>query len=99
MEPIPYDVGRVVQSIQGRDRKRYFIVTAEPEGDFLLLSDGMTRKLDHPKKKKIKHVRPRPLRMENYQSLQAENRLKDSDLRTFLTENGLGPEQPLCKED
>lgn len=99
MEPIPFDVGRVVTSLQGRDRKRSFVVIGVPEEGFVLMCDGRTRKLDHPKKKKTKHVRPRPVRMETYRQLLAENRLKDSDIRRFLSENGFDPEQPLCKED
>ena len=99
MEPIPFDVGRVVTSLQGRDRKRSFVVIGVPEEGFVLMSDGKTRKLDHPKKKKTKHLRPSPVRMEDLAVLRRENRLKDSDVRTFLASQGFDPEQPLCKED
>ena len=99
MEPIPFEVGRVVTSLQGRDRKRSFVVIGVPEEGFVLMSDGRTRKLDRPKKKKAKHLRPSPVKMETYQQLLTENRLKDSDIRRFLGENGFDPGQPLCKED
>ena len=99
MEPIPFEVGRVVTSLQGRDRKRSFVVIGVPEEGFVLMSDGRTHKLDRPKKKKTKHLRPSPVKMETYQQLLTENRLKDSDIRRFLGENGFDPGQPLCKED
>ncbi len=99
MEPIPFDEGRVVISTQGRDRKRSFVVIAVPEEGYVLMADGLTRGLAHPKKKKTKHLRPKPVRMENLAQLRGENRLKDSDVRSFLKEQGYGPEQPLCKED
>jgi ribosomal protein L14E/L6E/L27E len=98
MEPIPFETGRVVTSTQGRDRKRSFVVIAPPQDGYVLMADGLTRKLDHPKKKKQKHLRPRPVLMDSLETLRAERRLKDSDVRSFLKENGYGPEQPL-KED
>ena len=99
MEPIPFEIGRVVTSTQGRDRKRSFVVLAPPDGDYVMMADGLTRKLEHPKKKKMKHLRPRPIRMDALETLRAQRRLKDSDVRSFLKENGFGPEEPLCKED
>ncbi|MDD6799586.1 MAG: RNA-binding protein [Firmicutes bacterium] len=49
--------GSAVKSKAGRDKGRYFIVTAVSE-DYVWLSDGMLRKLEKPKKKKKKHVEP-----------------------------------------
>ncbi len=50
-----YTVGQVVYSKCGHDKGKAFIVT-EIEGDFLYLTDGKSRKMDKPKKKKTKHV-------------------------------------------
>ena len=50
-----YTVGQVVYSKSGHDKGGAFIVT-EIEGDYLYLTDGKCRKMDKPKKKKIKHV-------------------------------------------
>lgn len=97
MERLPLDIGRVVKSRQGRDAGRYFVILQVVDDQFVLLSDGLTRKLDHLKKKKVKHLQPKPLRMD-VQSLLDTNQLKDSDIRTFLKENGLEIDQPLCKE-
>lgn len=97
MERLPLDIGRVVKSRQGRDAGRYFVILQVVDEQFVMLSDGLTRKLDHLKKKKVKHLQPKPLRMD-VQSLLDTNQLKDSDIRTFLKENGLEIDQPLCKE-
>ena len=50
-----YTVGQVVYSKCGHDKGKAFIVT-EIEEDFLYLTDGKSRKMDKPKKKKTKHV-------------------------------------------
>lgn len=97
MERLPLDIGRVVKSRQGRDAGRYFVILQVVDDQFVLLSDGLTRKLDHLKKKKVKHLQPKPLRMD-VQFLLDTNQLKDSDIRAFLKENGLEIDQPLCKE-
>ena len=45
----------IVKSIAGRDQGKYFFVL-EAEGDFLILADGKTRKVETPKRKKRKHT-------------------------------------------
>ncbi len=52
----PIKVGTVVISKAGRDKGRYFIVTDVIDGDFVSISDGKLRKIENPKKKKIKHL-------------------------------------------
>jgi len=53
-----YKAGDVVLSIAGRDSGRYFIVIEVIDGEYLMLTDGMLRKVEKPKKKKYKHVKP-----------------------------------------
>ena len=50
-----YTVGQVVYSKCGHDKGKAIIVT-EIDEDFLYLTDGKSRKMDKPKKKKTKHV-------------------------------------------
>lgn len=50
-----YSVGQIVYSKSGRDKGLAFIVVSV-EGDYLYLADGDLRKLEQPKRKKIKHV-------------------------------------------
>ena len=47
--------GSIVRSIAGRDKGDLFIVLSR-EGDFVYLANGELRKVDHPKKKKLKHL-------------------------------------------
>ncbi|MCL2053479.1 MAG: KOW domain-containing RNA-binding protein [Oscillospiraceae bacterium] len=49
-------VGTVVKSGAGRDKGLFMVVTAV-EGDFAYIADGKLRKLDSPKKKRIKHLK------------------------------------------
>ena len=45
----------IVRSVAGRDAGSLFFVLATEE-DFLLLADGKQRRLEHPKRKRRKHV-------------------------------------------
>ena len=45
----------IVRSAAGRDKGKLFVVLAV-EGEFLLLADGKARKVEHPKRKKRRHV-------------------------------------------
>ena len=47
--------GMLVYSKAGRDKGRLFIVL-DTENDIVYLSDGETRHVENPKKKKIKHI-------------------------------------------
>ena len=45
----------IVRSDAGRDKGKLFVVLAV-EGEYLLLSDGKSRKVESPKRKKRRHV-------------------------------------------
>lgn len=47
----------VVKSMAGRDRDMFFIVLDIIDENFCLLTDGKLRRVENPKKKKLKHVR------------------------------------------
>lgn len=49
-------VGQVVKSRAGRDKGRIFLVVDIIDDQFVLVVDGDIRKLDNPKKKKLKHL-------------------------------------------
>ena len=49
----------IVRSDAGRDQGKLFIVLAV-EGEYLLLADGKSRKVESPKRKKRKHVEQVP---------------------------------------
>ena len=45
----------IIKATAGRDMGKLFFVL-ETEGEYLLLADGKTRRLENPKRKKRKHV-------------------------------------------
>ena len=47
--------GDVVRSLAGHDKDTLFCVV-NTEGDFLLLANGKERKLNSPKRKRVKHA-------------------------------------------
>lgn len=49
-------LGRLVKSTAGRDRGRFFIVVGEMDEKYILLADGDLRRIESPKRKKLKHV-------------------------------------------
>jgi ribosomal protein L14E/L6E/L27E len=49
-------VGQVVKSRAGRDKGNIFLVLEILDESHVLIVDGDIRKLDNPKKKKIKHL-------------------------------------------
>ena len=61
MKPIPFEPGRIVLSKQGRDAGRYFVVLKVIDDQYVLMADGQTCKIDHLKRKKVKHLHPKPL--------------------------------------
>lgn len=70
--------GRVVISSAGHDKGRYMLVVGA-NGGRLLVADGKERKLEHPKKKNIRHVRATSC------SIEPEG-LTDKRLRRTLSE-------------
>lgn len=48
----------LVVSVSGRDKNRIFMVVEVLDSDYVRIADGALRKLEKPKKKKIKHLRP-----------------------------------------
>ena len=76
MERIPFEPGRVVLSRQGRDEGRYFIVLQVLDDAYILIADGKSRSMHHPKKKKMKHVFAKPYLMNLEQRFPSRKRTK-----------------------
>ena len=49
-------VGQVVKSKAGRDKDKKFVIIDIVDEQYVLVADGDLRKLDKPKKKKIRHL-------------------------------------------
>ncbi len=52
---MPFERGRVVKSLKGRD-KDCFLACVNSEDGFVFLCDGKERPLARPKKKNVKHI-------------------------------------------
>ena len=97
-EPFAFEPGRVVESVQGRDRGYFFLVLGNAEGGLGEIADGDRHKLDKPKRKKTKHLRAKPVLLDLGALRPEGGALQDSDLRRALKENGFTRERSLCKE-
>ncbi len=89
-EPLSYEAGRIVLSLQGRDRGRAFIVLSRMDPDYVLMADGETRSLHAPKKKKTKHLKAKPVLLDLEHLRPEGGKLQDSDLRKALEQYGFG---------
>ena len=69
--------GSIVRSIAGRDKGSLFIVISR-EGDYVYLANGELRKVDRPKRKKLKH-----LQGTKFQSLYKTNLQQSEKLLTL----------------
>lgn len=49
-------IGMIVRSAAGHDKGNFLVITAV-EGDFAFVADGKERKLEKPKKKRLKHLK------------------------------------------
>lgn len=52
-----YCVGQLVRSKAGRDKGTDFIVLKVEDG-YVYVADGSVRRLENPKKKKLRHIQP-----------------------------------------
>lgn len=76
----------VIISIAGHDAGKLFYVI-DTDGDYVLLANGKERKLENPKRKKLKHVRGVP-RTETRVSekLRSGDKVLNSELRRDLAQ-------------
>ena len=97
-DPFTFEPGRVVESIQGRDRGGFFLVLENAGDGIVTIADGSRHRLAHPKKKKTKHLRAKPVLLDMERLRPEGGKLQDSDLRRALEANGFAEERSLHKE-
>ena len=84
-----YGLGSVVYSLMGRDKGRYFAVVGLIDENFVFIADGDLRRLNNPKKKKLKHLELKPDKLENITlKLESNQKVFDSELRSALESLG-----------
>lgn len=48
--------GQIVRSKAGRDKYRHHVIVEVIDNEYVTIADGKTRKIERPKKKKLKHL-------------------------------------------
>lgn len=77
--------GQVVISTAGRDKDHKFVVLCIIDDQYVYISDGDTRKLEKPKKKKIKHlIKLNRVFPEIKDKFASEGKLSNSEIRKLL---------------
>ena len=85
MNSFPMEVGRVVFSKAGRDQGHYFVIVDVIDEDYVAIANGCQRKVDNPKKKKIKHLVAKAEKIEEIrEKIFAKKRIFDSEVRNKL---------------
>jgi ribosomal protein L14E/L6E/L27E len=81
----PMEVGTVVYSVAGRDEGRFFVVTEVVNSDYVKIADGDLRRIDTPKLKKTKHLKPQDEALEKIkQKLVDGQKIFDAELKSAL---------------
>ncbi len=71
-------VGQFVRSKSGRDKNHIFIVVKVIDFEYVLIADGDIRRIDKPKKKKIKHL---------FEYDKISDNISDADLKNIKITN------------
>ena len=85
MSSFSMEVGRVVFSRAGRDQGHYFVIVDVIDEEYVAIANGCQRKVDNPKKKKIKHLVAKPELLEEIsKKISEKKRIFDSEVRNKL---------------
>lgn len=80
-------LGQVVFSKAGRDIGKAFIITEIIDSNYVYISDGNLRRVENPKKKKIKHlVITKDIIDTIVQKISSDIRITNADIRKALLE-------------
>lgn len=77
-------VGQVLKSKAGRDKDKLFVVLSIVDESYVIVVDGKIRKLENPKKKKIKHLSLYNSVIDDLSSEKANNEINDAYIRKAL---------------
>lgn len=78
-------LGQIVVSRAGRDAGRRFVIIRVIDDSFVEISDGDLRKLEKPKKKKIKHLNITDEKVESLEEkLKSNARITNAQIRKAL---------------
>lgn len=76
--------GQIVKSKAGRDKGKFFVII-DKENEYLYLVDGILRRIDNPKKKKIKHIQPTNIIIDIIKNkIENDEKITNADIRKQL---------------
>lgn len=79
--------GDIVYSKAGRDKDKIFIVLEVLDSEYVFVADGVLRKVQKPKKKKIKHLKKTNIKAELIKRKLAQSKeVTNTDLKRLLAE-------------
>ena len=82
-------VGVIVTSCAGRDRGRSFIVVGVCDDNHVYVADGSLRKLENPKKKKLKHLLIHDIVVESIRTkIYDKKQIFNAEIRNCLLSHG-----------
>ena len=80
------EVGQLVISTAGRDKNKKFIVLCIIDSEYVYISDGTLRKVEGPKKKKIKHLKKLNYISEDIRSkIQRDEKLSNNEIKKLIS--------------
>lgn len=81
-----FEFGQIVISKAGRDHGNIYIIF-EFKGEYVYLVDGDSRRIENPKKKKVKHIQPTNIVIESLKEKNySEMKISNADIRKQLQE-------------
>lgn len=76
--------GQIIKSKAGRDQGKIFIII-DIQDEYVYLVDGQYRRIENPKKKKIKHIQPTKIVIEAInQKIVNDKKITNADIRKEL---------------
>ena len=80
-------LGQLAKSIAGRDKGRYMVIIDIIDENYVYIVDGDLRKVENPKKKKIKHLQLLNKRADLIvEKLTKKRKVTNEDVKKALTE-------------
>lgn len=78
-------LGQLVESTAGRDKSNKFVVLCIIDDQYVYISDGDMRKVENPKKKKLKHLKKLNQISEGIKDkLESKQKVSNSEIRKFI---------------
>lgn len=80
-------LGSVVYSKSGRDCGSYYAVIQVLDSEYVLIADGAKRRIENPKRKKVKHIKPNGIVLDKIANkLSAGEIIYNAELKSALRE-------------